>query len=169
MLKEVQVKLLHNYHEVLETCLDGEVPQLKRGTPGSAGYDLIACVDREVTLFPGDTKKIPTGIAIWINDPNYVGKIYPRSGKGLRGLVIGNLTGIIDSDYQGEIFVCVWNRTEDQTIKILPGEAIAQICFEEVQHPRFLVVDEFKQTTYRNYGGFGSTDRRNASNILENP
>lgn len=151
----VQIKLLENY-KLLVDSLDGEVPQLKRSTPESSGYDLIACLDKEITIWPNEIRMIGTGIAIFINNPHWEAQIRPRSGKGSRGLVLGNLIGTIDSDYQGEIKMCMWNRSE-AAIKILPGEAIAQLVFCPVAHPRFNIVDEFSSNSIRGTGGFGST------------
>lgn len=123
---------------------------------GDAGFDLSACIDKELILNPGECKLINTGIAIYIKNPNYVGLVYPRSGLGHKnGLVLGNLTGVIDSGYQGEIKVSLWNRG-NVTQSIQPFDRIAQIVFTFIQLPHFTVVEEF-ESSERSEGGFGST------------
>lgn len=129
----------------------------RRETDGSCGMDLRACLSEPIALKAGETRLIPTGIAIHIADPGYAAAIYPRSGMGhRRGLVLGNLVGIIDSDYQGELKVSLWNRSSaDQTIE--PFERIAQIVFFPVAQAQFDVVRDFSGDTDRGGGGFGST------------
>ena len=128
------------------------------GTPGSAGVDLRACLDEPVTLAPGETILIGTGIAIHLEDPGFCAMILPRSGLGHRGLVLGNLIGLIDSDYQGELKISTWNRgQEPQTIE--PGDRIAQLVITPVIQPTFIEVDDFESST-RGEGGFGHTGTR---------
>ena len=132
---------------------DWPIPEI--GTLGSAGVDLRACLSETVTLFPGETLLIGTGIAIYLEDPSLCAMILPRSGLGHRGLVLGNLVGLIDSDYQGELKISVWNRaTEPHTIE--PGERIAQMIITPVIQPNFVEVDEFDASD-RGEGGFGHT------------
>jgi dUTP pyrophosphatase len=127
----------------------------------AAGLDLHACIDQPITIYPGQVEKIPTGIAIYIGDRNYAAVMYPRSGLGSKGLVLGNLTGLIDADYQGEIYVMAWNRLPDllwdEPFIINPGDRIAQMVFVPIVHPNFTVVEDFSHRTERNEGGFGST------------
>lgn len=128
------------------------------GTPGSAGVDLRACLDEPVTLVPGETILIGTGIAIHLEDPGFCAMILPRSGLGHRGLVLGNLIGLIDSDYQGELKISTWNRgQEPQTIE--PGDRIAQMVITPVIQPTFIEVDDFESSS-RGEGGFGHTGTR---------
>ena len=128
------------------------------GTPGSAGVDLRACLDEPVTLAPGETILIGTGIAIHLEDPGFCTMILPRSGLGHRGLVLGNLVGLIDSDYQGELKISTWNRgQEPQTIE--PGDRIAQMVITPIIQPTFIEVDDFESSS-RGEGGFGHTGTR---------
>ena len=125
-------------------------------TEGSAGLDLRACVDGELTLAAGQTALIPTGIAIHIGDPQYAAMLIPRSGMGHKhGIVLGNLTGLIDSDYQGQLFVSCWNRGNAE-FTINPGDRIAQMVIVPVVQADFNIVESFEQTD-RAEGGFGST------------
>ena len=127
-------------------------------TPGSAGMDLRACIDAPIALQPGRTELIPTGVAIHIGDPGLAALILPRSGLGHKhGIVLGNLVGLIDSDYQGQIFVSTWNRGRE-TFVINPMERLAQLIFVPVIKPRFEVVEAF-DASERSVGGFGSTGR----------
>jgi dUTP pyrophosphatase len=120
--------------------------------------DLRACLDQVVKLEPGETTLVPTGIAIHMQDPNLASVILPRSGLGHKhGIVLGNLVGLIDSDYQGQLFVSVWNRGKE-TFAIEPGERIAQLVFVPVIQAAFEVVEEFSASE-RGAGGFGSTGR----------
>jgi len=123
---------------------------------GSAGLDLRACVDKELIIQAGETHLIPTGIAIYIRNPGYAGLIVPRSGLGHKhGIVLGNLVGLIDSDYQGQLFVSCWNRG-DKTYTVNEGERIAQLVIVPVAQVAFNHVDSFGSTE-RGTGGFGST------------
>jgi dUTP pyrophosphatase len=127
-------------------------------TAGSAGLDLRACLDRTVTLEPGATTLIPTGLSIHIADPGYAAMILPRSGLGHKhGIVLGNLVGLIDSDYQGPLMLSVWNRGQDR-FEVKPMERLAQLVVVPVQQVEFEVVDEFENSD-RGTGGFGSTGR----------
>lgn len=126
-------------------------------TPGSAGYDLRACVKESFKLLPGEVKVVMTGVALRMNNPNLSAKIYARSGAGSRGLVLANGTGLIDSDFQGEIRVVLFNRTRDYSFTIEPMDRIAQMVFERVYHPTFQIVEQFTAETGR--GGLGSTGR----------
>jgi dUTP pyrophosphatase len=125
-------------------------------TEGSAGLDLRACIDAPITLKPGQTILIPTGLAMYLEDPGFAALLLPRSGLGHKhGVVLGNLTGLIDSDYQGELMVSTWNRG-DKTFVIEPGERMAQMIIVPVVQAKFNVVDEFEKTA-RGAGGFGHT------------
>jgi dUTP pyrophosphatase len=128
-------------------------------TPGSAGLDLRAMLDMPLTLAPGATSLVPTGLAIHIGDPGYAAMILPRSGLGHRhGIVLGNLVGLIDSDYQGQLMVSVWNRGHE-TFVLEPFERIAQLVIVPIVQATFDVVDSFDAST-RGEGGFGSSGRR---------
>ena len=127
-------------------------------TQGSAGLDLRACIDAPVTLTPGATELVPTGLAIHIADPAYAAMILPRSGLGHKhGIVLGNLVGLIDSDYQGPLMVSVWNRGSSAFV-LEPMERLAQLVVVPVQQVEFEIVDEFEDSS-RGDGGFGSTGR----------
>ena len=127
-------------------------------TPGSAGIDLkAASIIRAIEIYPGDQELIRTGIAIHIKDPGYAGMIIPRSGLGKRGVVLGNLVGLIDSDYQGEIKVLLWNRGND-IVQIDHMDRIAQLVIVPVVQAQFEIVQEFEQSQ-RGAGGFGSTGK----------
>ena len=127
-------------------------------TPGSAGLDLRACLDAPLVLAPGDAQLIPTGLAIHIADPGLAAMILPRSGLGHRhGIVLGNLVGLIDSDYQGELMISCWNRGS-QPFRVEPGERIAQLVVVPVVQVEFEVVEEFAASD-RGSGGFGHTGR----------
>lgn len=135
---------------------DYALPQY--ATQGSAGVDLRACIDAPLELKPGDTQLIPSGIAIYLQDPGHAAIVLPRSGLGHKhGIVLGNLVGLIDSDYQGQIFVSCWNRGQS-TFTIQPGERIAQLVVVPVVQVEFDVVNEFVATE-RGAGGFGSSGR----------
>jgi len=128
------------------------------GTPGAAGLDLRACLDAPLELKPGDSQLVPSGIAIHIGDPGFAAIVLPRSGLGARhGIVLGNLVGLIDSDYQGQVFVSVWNRGQ-APFTLQPMDRIAQLVVVPVQQVEFNVVDEFEASA-RGAGGFGSTGR----------
>lgn len=127
-------------------------------TPGSAGLDLRACIEHTQTLHPGETTLIPTGMAIHLADPNYAAMILPRSGLGHKhGIVLGNLVGLIDSDYQGQLLVSCWNRGRESFI-LNPLERIAQLVIVPVIQANFSIVDEFAASE-RGEGGFGSTGK----------
>ncbi|MDO8277339.1 MAG: dUTP diphosphatase [Burkholderiaceae bacterium] len=127
-------------------------------TPGSAGLDLRACLDEALTLEPNAWRLVPTGIAIYLADPGYAAMILPRSGLGHKhGIVLGNLVGLIDSDYQGQLMVSAWNRS-DTAFTIQPLERIAQLVIVPVVQARFNVVSEFAPTQ-RGEGGYGSTGK----------
>lgn len=129
-----------------------ELPE--KATIGSAGYDLIAAISEPIVLAVGECQLIPTGLAIHIKDPGVVGLVMPRSKKGYKtGLVLGNLTGVIDSDYQGEWFVAAWNRNLNETITIHPQEAIAQVLFVPVLTMAWEEVAEFTDESDRKDGG----------------
>jgi len=125
-------------------------------TEGSAGMDLRACLDDSLLLGPGTTSLIPTGLAIYIEDPGFAALILPRSGLGHKhGIVLGNLVGLIDSDYQGELMISAWNRG-DSSFTIEPGDRIAQLIIVPVHQARFTIVNEFS-STQRGANGFGSS------------
>ena len=127
-------------------------------TAGSAGLDLRACIDKEITLAPGQTELIPTGLAIHIDNPGYAAMILPRSGLGHKhGIVLGNLVGLIDSDYQGELMVSTWNRGSEEFV-LKPMERLAQLVVVPVHQVQFRLVDDFDQSD-RGAGGFGSTGK----------
>jgi dUTP pyrophosphatase len=127
-------------------------------TAGSAGLDLRACLDEPLTLGPNEWRLVPTGIAIWLKDPGYAAMILPRSGLGHKhGIVLGNLVGLIDSDYQGQLMVSAWNRS-DVAFTLEPMERLAQLVIVPVVQARFNVVDEFPATG-RGEGGYGSTGK----------
>ena len=150
-MKKLQVK-------ILDSRIGTDFPLPSYATSGSAGLDLRACVDSALTLEPGQTELIPTGMAIHIEDPSLCAMILPRSGLGHKhGIVLGNLVGLIDSDYQGQLFVSCWNRGQNSFV-IEPGERIAQLVLVPVIQADFEVVDEFSET-HRGEGGFGSSGR----------
>ena len=127
-------------------------------TPGSAGLDLRACIDGPLELAPNDWKLVPTGIAIWLKDPAYAALILPRSGLGHKhGIVLGNLVGLIDSDYQGQLMVSAWNRS-DVSFTLQPMERLAQLVIVPVVQASFNVVADFP-ATQRGAGGYGSTGK----------
>ena len=128
------------------------------GSPGAAGLDLRACLEAPLTLAPGDSQLVPSGIAIHLADPGYAALVLPRSGLGAKhGIVLGNLVGLIDSDYQGQIFVSAWNRGK-AAFTIQPLERIAQLIIVPVQQVQFSVVEEFESSS-RGSDGFGSTGK----------
>jgi dUTP pyrophosphatase len=144
--------------KILDPRVGSELPLPAYATDGSAGLDLRAVLDTPLTLNPGDTTLLKTGLAIYIADPNLAAVILPRSGLGHKhGIVLGNLVGLIDSDYQGELMVSCWNRGKD-SFTINPGERIAQLVFLPVVRAAFETVSEFHATA-RGTGGFGSTGR----------
>lgn len=144
--------------KILDQRLGQELPLPEYATSGSAGLDLRACLDAELELKPSNSQLIPTGMAIHIADPNYAAMILPRSGLGHKhGIVLGNLVGLIDSDYQGELMVSCWNRGKE-TFTIAVGERIAQLIIVPVVQARFKVVEQFA-SSQRGSGGFGHSGR----------
>jgi dUTP pyrophosphatase len=144
--------------KILDSRMREQLPQY--ATPGSAGLDLRACLSEPVTLAPGGQHMVPTGIAIHLADPGYAALILPRSGLGAKhGIVLGNGTGLIDSDYQGQLLVCAWNRSATEFV-IQPMERIAQLVIVPVVQAQWNVVDEFAATSERGAGGYGSTGKR---------
>ena len=144
--------------KILDPKIGESIPLPQIATEGSAGMDMRACIDSELIVSPGDTVLVPTGIAIHIADNNLAAVLLPRSGLGHKhGLVLGNLTGLIDSDYQGQIFISCWNRGE-KAYKINPGDRIAQMVFIPVEQVKFEVVDDFKESD-RGEGGFGHSGK----------
>lgn len=140
--------------KILDPRVGDVFPLPHYATDGSAGLDMRACIDESLTVEPGSTELVPTGLAIHIGDPGLAAVLLPRSGLGHKhGLVLGNLTGLIDSDYQGQVFVSIWNRGS-KAYDIEPGERIAQMVFVPVLQVQFEVVDEFDDS-HRGEGGFG--------------
>ncbi len=140
--------------KILDSRLGDSIELPNYATDGSAGLDMRACIDDALTVIPGDTVLVPTGLAIHIGDSALAAVLLPRSGLGHKhGLVLGNLTGLIDSDYQGQIFISCWNRGS-KTYEIKPGERIAQMVFVPVEQVRFVVVEEF-EISDRGDGSFG--------------
>ncbi|ALT77479.1 dUTP diphosphatase [Paucibacter sp. KCTC 42545] len=143
--------------KVLDARMAEQIPSY--ATPGSAGLDLRASLDAPVTLEPGQTFLVPTGLAIHINDPSLAAIILPRSGLGHKhGIVLGNLVGLIDSDYQGQLMVSCWNRGQTAFV-IQPMERIAQLVLVPVVQAAFRRVDDFADASQRGEGGFGSTGK----------
>ena len=141
---------------ILDPRLKTNMPQY--ATEGSAGMDLRACIDKTLSIAPGETILVPTGMAIHIADPGLAAMILPRSGLGHKhGIVLGNLVGLIDSDYQGQLFVSVWNRGND-VFELNPFERIAQLVVVPVVQVAFNIVDTFDESS-RGAGGFGSTGK----------
>jgi dUTP pyrophosphatase len=150
--KAVQLK-------ILDSRLGQEIPLPEHATDGSAGMDLRACVEGATVIHPGETLLIPTGFAMHISDPGMAAVILPRSGLGHKhGIVLGNLVGLIDSDYQGQVFVSCWNRS-DKDFEVEPGMRIAQLVFVPVIMADFEVVESFEESD-RGAGGFGHTGRQ---------
>lgn len=142
--------------KILDSRIGNDYPLPAYATDGSAGLDLRACVEQTLQLSPGETKLIPTGVAIHIGDPNLAAVILPRSGLGHKhGIVLGNLVGLIDSDYQGPLMVSAWNRGQQQ-FQIEPGDRVAQLVFVPIVQAAFEVVTDFAQSQ-RGEGGFGHT------------
>lgn len=149
----VQIKLLDDRYK------NGAFPLPAYATDQAAGMDLRACIDKEITLLAGETVLIPAGFAMHIDNPNVAATLLPRSGLGHKsGIVLGNLVGLIDSDYQGQVFISCWNRSESP-YNIFPGERIAQMVFIPVIRPDFDIVDEFIESA-RGTGGFGSSGKQ---------
>jgi dUTP pyrophosphatase len=152
MQKNIQLK-------ILDPRLSGEFGLPHYATEGSAGLDLRACIDDPLILHAGDSALIPTGMAIHIGDPNLAAMLLPRSGLGHKhGIVLGNLVGLVDSDYQGQVFVSCWNRGQE-SYEINPGDRIAQMVLVPVVRASFEVVETF-DTSARSEGGFGHTGSR---------
>ena len=146
-MKQIDVK-------ILDQRLKDNLPQY--ATPGAAGLDLRACIDAPLTIKPGETQLVPTGMAIHIADPGLAAVILPRSGLGHKhGIVLGNLVGLIDSDYQGQLFVSTWNRGQTE-FTLNPLDRLAQLVVVPVVQVAFNVVDDF-DASHRGAGGFGST------------
>ncbi|MEJ2645743.1 MAG: dUTP diphosphatase [Gammaproteobacteria bacterium] len=144
--------------KILDPRIGSQYPLPHYATDGSAGLDMRACLDSDLVLSPGETRLIPTGISIHIGDPGLAAVLLPRSGLGHKhGIVLGNLVGLIDSDYQGQVFVSCWNRGSE-SFTIQPGERVAQMVFVPVVQAAFDVVEEF-QVSPRGTGGFGHTGR----------
>ncbi|MDH4125484.1 MAG: dUTP diphosphatase [Gammaproteobacteria bacterium] len=140
--------------KILDPRVGASIPLPHYATEGSAGLDMRACIDAAITVAPGETTLIPTGLAIHIGDASLAAVLLPRSGLGHKhGLVLGNLTGLIDSDYQGQVFISCWNRGRTSYV-IEPGERIAQMVFVPVEQVTFAVVEEFNNSK-RGSGGFG--------------
>jgi dUTP pyrophosphatase len=143
--------------KILDARLRDQLPHY--ATAGSAGLDLRACIEAPITLQPGETQLIPTGLAIHLADPGYAAMILPRSGLGHKhGIVLGNLVGLIDSDYQGQLMVSTWNRGQ-QAFELAPMERLAQLVIVPVVQAEFNVVEDF-EASQRGAGGFGSTGRQ---------
>lgn len=150
-MKQIEVK-------ILDRRLGDIIPLPEYATDGSAGMDLRACIGEPLTIEPGQTELIPTGMAMHIADPQLAAVILPRSGLGHRhGIVLGNLVGLIDSDYQGQLYVSCWNRSE-KPFEINVGDRIAQLVFVPVAKAQWAIVEEF-DTSDRAQGGFGHTGK----------
>lgn len=146
-LRQIQLK-------ILDPRIGDSIELPHYATEGSAGLDMRACIDEAITVAPGETVLIPTGLAIYIGDPTLAAVLLPRSGLGHKhGLVLGNLTGLIDSDYQGQVFISCWNRSQS-AYEIQPAERIAQMVFVPVEQVEFSVVEDFDESE-RGSGGFG--------------
>lgn len=142
--------------KILDSRIGSDIPLPEHATDGSAGVDLRACLDEALEIHPGQTELIPTGMAVYIEDPGLAAMILPRSGLGHKhGIVLGNLVGLIDSDYQGQLFVSCWNRGSE-AFTLEPGERLAQMIIVPVVQAEFDVVEEF-EATERGAGGFGHT------------
>ncbi|MRT05201.1 dUTP diphosphatase [Ewingella americana] len=151
-LKTIDIK-------ILDPRIGSTFPLPAYATPGSAGLDLRACLDAAVELKPGETTLLPTGLAIHIGDANLAAVILPRSGLGHKhGVVLGNLVGLIDSDYQGQLMISVWNRGQT-TFIVEPGERVAQMVFVPVVQAEFNLVEDF-ESSERGAGGFGHSGRQ---------
>ena len=152
MMKKIDVK-------ILDARVGAEFPLPTYATAGSAGLDLRACLDSALEITPGMTTLVPTGLAIHIGDPGLAAVILPRSGLGHKhGIVLGNLVGLIDSDYQGQLMVSVWNRGQ-QSFTLQPGDRLAQLVFVPVVQAEFNLVEDFDASA-RGEGGFGHSGRQ---------
>ena len=142
--------------KILDSRIGDSIPLPHYATGGSAGLDMRACIDDAITVLPGETVLVPTGLAIHIANPALAAVLLPRSGLGHKhGLVLGNLTGLIDSDYQGQVFISCWNRSAS-AYEVQPAERIAQMVFVPIEQVKFQVVTEFGESD-RGDGGFGHT------------
>jgi dUTP pyrophosphatase len=145
--------------KILDARVGDAYPLPHYATDGSAGLDMRACIDEPLTVSPGETVLVPSGLAIHVADPGLAAVLLPRSGLGHKhGIVLGNLTGLIDSDYQGQVFVSIWNRGS-KAYDIDPGERIAQMVFVPVERVEFRVVETFEDSS-RGDGGFGHTGQQ---------
>lgn len=143
---------------ILNPKMGTEIPLPTYATEGSAGLDLRACIDAPIEILPGTTHLIPTGLAIFIEDPNFAGIVLPRSGLGHKhGIILGNAVGLIDADYQGELMISCWNRSQT-TFTLNIGERLAQFVIVPVVQAKFEIVESFTETE-RAAGGFGHTGR----------
>jgi len=150
-MKQIELK-------ILDPRIGNEFPLPEHATAGSAGMDLRACIDQPIVIAPGETQLIPTGIAIHIADPNLAATILPRSGLGHKhGIVLGNLVGLIDSDYQGPLMVSCWNRSKN-SFTLEAGERLAQLVFLPVVQATFEIVESFESSD-RGEGGFGHSGK----------
>lgn len=150
-MKSIQLK-------ILDSRIGSDFPLPEYATAGSAGVDMRACINAPITLAPGETHLIPTGISLHIKDPGLAAVLLPRSGLGHRhGIVLGNLVGLIDSDYQGQVFISCWNRGKE-SFTIQPGERVAQMVFVPVVRAEFETVVSFQESD-RGEGGFGHSGR----------
>lgn len=144
--------------KILDSRIGDSIPLPHYATDGSAGLDMRACIDDVLKVDPGQTVLVPTGLAIHIGNADLAAVLLPRSGLGHKhGLVLGNLTGLIDSDYQGQVFISCWNRS-NKAYEVQPGERIAQMVFVRVEQVQFNVVEEFADSS-RGEGGFGHSGR----------
>lgn len=158
-MKKIQPKKIQ-FKKIQLRCIDkrlgNEFPLPNYATPGSAGMDISACLDEPLEINPGETSLIPTGFAIHVEDTGLAAVLLPRSGLGhKKGIVLGNLVGLIDSDYQGQVYISCWNRGHE-SYTINPGDRIAQMVFMPVVQATFDIVDEFDES-HRGEGGFGHT------------
>ena len=151
-MRKVQLK-------ILDTRIGKEFPLPRYATEGAAGLDLIACLDEHLRIEPGEAQLVPTGIAIHIEDPELAAVLLPRSGLGHKhGIVLGNLVGLIDSDYQGQVLVSCWNRGRERFV-IEPGDRVAQMVFVPIARAEFEIVEAFAESS-RGGGGFGHSGRK---------
>ena len=148
-MKDIEIKIIN-------PLMGDSIPIPKYETKGSAGIDLRACIEEKVLLAAGTTSMVPIGFAMYLEDPNLAALVVPRSGRGSKkGIVLGNLVGLIDSDYQGELMVPAWNRS-DKDFEINPGDRIAQMIIVPVVQAKFKIVENFKESE-RGEKGFGSS------------
>ena len=144
--------------KILDPRIGDSIPLPHYATDGSAGMDMRACIDEAITVAPGETVLVPTGLAIHVADPSLAAVLLPRSGLGHKhGLVLGNLTGLIDSDYQGQVFISCWNRSA-KSYEVQPAERIAQMVFVPVEQVELKVVEDF-DASERGAGGFGHSGK----------